>query len=359
MKQFLLKNKILFIIIVPISLFLIAAGFIEIDYDITTPAYLTQVQSVIEIENAYQQEGTFNTTSVFVNEHCSLLEYLFAHLNKAAIIEKSNEYIDGTSIRNSQSGTIQKENSITNAIITSFKAAGMEVSYNYEGVIIHTLATYAPENLNVGDIISEIGGISFSNLDEFIALFDELSVSPEYWNEDTKQCNLPLTVNGEEITVTNLAYGTTKEGKIIPLFGFYYYDSYEIDTENTNPQYTINKSNSGGPSGGLMSALSIYNSLVEQDLTHGLKIAGTGTIDINGNVGQIGGMYSKIYTAYYLGADVFFVPGKISDDITTDNYHEALNAYESLGSPESLKLVFVYTLQDAIDYLTTLGEQDA
>lgn len=358
MKKFLFKNKLLFIIITPISLFLILAGFIEIDYDITTPAYLTQVESVIEIDNAYTQTGSFNTTSVFVNEHCSLLEYLFAHLNKAAIIEESSEYIDGTSIRNSQSGSIQKTNSITNAIITAFKAAGMEVSYSYEGVIIHTLATYAPNNLNVGDKITQIAGKPFNNIEEFSDLFNETILSQEYWNSETKICNLPITVNGEEIIISNLAYGINKEDKIIPLFGFYYYDSYVIDTENTNPKFTINKSNSGGPSGGLMQSLSIYNSLVEEDLTHGLKIAGTGTIDINGNVGQIGGMYSKIYTAYYLGADIFFVPGKISDDNINDNYHEAIEAYESLGSPDSLKIVPVYTLQDAIDYLATLGEQD-
>ena len=48
-----------------------------------------------------------------------------------------------------------------------------------------------------------------------------------------------------------------------------------------------------------------------------------------------------------------------NDEVKDDNYHEALKAYESLGSPESLKLVFVYTLQDAIDYLYSLGEQDA
>ena len=359
MKKFLLKNKLLFIILTPISLFLIIAGFVQVEYDITTPAYLTKVESVIEVENAYEQQGSFNTTSVFVNERCSLLEYLFAHLNRAAIIEESSQYIDGTSIRNSQSGLIQKNNSITNAIISSFKAAGKDVSYEYNGIIIHTLAEFAPQNLEVGDIISAINGIKFNNIDEFNELYNTLIVSSEFWNVETKQCNLPLTVNGEEIIVTNLAYGKKQDQSIIPLFGFYYYDSYDIDEDKTEPKYTINKSNSGGPSGGLMQALSIYNSLIEYDLTYGLKIAGTGTIDIDGTVGQIGGMYSKIYTAYYLGADIFFVPGKINDEVKDDNYHEALKAYESLGSPESLKLVFVYTLQDAIDYLYSLGEQDA
>ena len=358
MKKFISKNKILFIILSPISLFLIVSGFIKVEYDITTPAYLTQVQSVIKIENAYESTGSFNTTAVFVNERCSLLEYLFAHLNKAAIIEESNKYIDGTSIRNSQSGTIQKNNSITNSIITSFTAAGMEISYSYEGIIIHTLAVFAPENLKVGDIISEVAGVPFNNIDEFNELFNKYSLSSEYWDPESKKCNLPLTVNGKEVVITNLAYAKTSDDSFKPLFGFYYYDSYKIDTENTKPHFTINETNTGGPSGGLMQALSIYDSLVEEDLTSGLKIAGTGTINIDGSVGQIGGMYSKIYTAYYLGADIFFVPGKISDDFTDDNYHEALRAYESLGSPEELKLVFVYTLQDAIDYLTNLGEYD-
>ena len=37
-----------------------------------------------------------------------------------------------------------------------------------------------------------------------------------------------------------------------------------------------------------MLALSFYNSLIDEDITGGKKISGTGTIDLDGNVGEIG-----------------------------------------------------------------------
>ena len=43
-----------------------------------------------------------------------------------------------------------------------------------------------------------------------------------------------------------------------------------------------------------MTALAIYNYLTEEDITHGKTIVGTGTIDINGNVGLIGGVKYKL-----------------------------------------------------------------
>jgi PDZ domain-containing protein len=68
------------------------------------------------------------------------------------------------------------------------------------------------------------------------------------------------------------------------------------------------KSNESGPSGGLMLALSIYNKLVSEDITRGLKIAGTGTIDVDGNVGEIGGVKYKLIGAVKNKAKVFLCP---------------------------------------------------
>jgi PDZ domain-containing protein len=64
----------------------------------------------------------------------------------------------------------------------------------------------------------------------------------------------------------------------------------------------------GGPSAGLMWALGLYELLTPGDLTQGRAIAGTGTIDLEGTVGPIGGIRDKVIAAERSGADVFFVP---------------------------------------------------
>jgi PDZ domain-containing protein len=64
----------------------------------------------------------------------------------------------------------------------------------------------------------------------------------------------------------------------------------------------------GGPSAGLMFALSIYDTLTPGALTGGEVVAGTGSITAEGEVGPIGGIVQKIAGAEASGATLFFVP---------------------------------------------------
>jgi len=99
----------------------------------------------------------------------------------------------------------------------------------------------------------------------------------------------------------------------------------------------------GGPSAGLMFALGIIDKLTDGDLTDGRFIAGTGTIDADGNVGAIGGVLLKLITAHDAGATVFLVPA--------DNCAEAITQI-----PEGLQLVKVASLDDAMTALQTLQD---
>ncbi|MDR4145132.1 PDZ domain-containing protein, partial [Bacillus paranthracis] len=74
----------------------------------------------------------------------------------------------------------------------------------------------------------------------------------------------------------------------------------------------INSENIGGPSAGFMFSLEVYNQIVKEDLTRGYKIAGTGTMDAEGNVGQIGGIKHKIVAAHKEDVDIFFYPRDIT-----------------------------------------------
>jgi PDZ domain-containing protein len=73
-------------------------------------------------------------------------------------------------------------------------------------------------------------------------------------------------------------------------------------------EITMSSGDVGGPSAGLMWALGLYELLDDEDLTMGRTIAGTGTIDLEGNVGPIGGIRDKAIAAERAGADVFLVP---------------------------------------------------
>ena len=99
------------------------------------------------------------------------------------------------------------------------------------------------------------------------------------------------------------------------------------------------KSNESGPSGGLMLALTIYNKLVSEDVTGGLKIAGTGTIDQEGNVGTIGGVKYKLRGAVEAKVDLMLVP-------SGENYEECLRIKEQ--EHLDIELVSVSTFDEAL-----------
>jgi PDZ domain-containing protein len=63
-----------------------------------------------------------------------------------------------------------------------------------------------------------------------------------------------------------------------------------------------------GPSAGLAFALEVYNVLSGHRLAKGRKVAVTGTIDLNGNVGAIGGVRQKVLGAVRRHADLVLVP---------------------------------------------------
>ena len=103
-----------------------------------------------------------------------------------------------------------------------------------------------------------------------------------------------------------------------------------------------------------MQALFVYNELIETDLAQGLKVAGTGTISLDGSVGYIGGIEQKIITASINNIDIFFVP-HLSDS-HNDNYIEALKVYNTLET--DMILVGITSFQDAVDYLLNYESGD-
>ena len=94
-----------------------------------------------------------------------------------------------------------------------------------------------------------------------------------------------------------------------------------------------------GSSGGLMFAIDIYRSLKPDGST--LHVAGTGTLDVRGNVGEIAGEKQKIIAARNAGAAVFLVPQGNYDDvkrtrgirvIPVKTFAQALQALKALRS---------------------------
>jgi PDZ domain-containing protein len=116
-----------------------------------------------------------------------------------------------------------------------------------------------------------------------------------------------------------------------------------IDRADVPFEVKISLKDVGGPSAGLMFALSIVDKLTPGELNGGKVIAGTGEIDEKGTVKQIGGIELKLVAAREAGATVFLVPAA--------NCAEARN-----DVPDGLQLVKVDTLATAVTALNQLNE---
>ncbi|MGB7983212.1 MAG: S16 family serine protease [Candidatus Nanopelagicales bacterium] len=74
-------------------------------------------------------------------------------------------------------------------------------------------------------------------------------------------------------------------------------------------------SNVGGPSAGMMFSLAIVDMLTDGYLNGGGHVAGTGSIDPEGNVGPIGGIQQKLVGAQRAGAGLFLAPENNCDEV--------------------------------------------
>ncbi len=118
---------------------------------------------------------------------------------------------------------------------------------------------------------------------------------------------------------------------------------FQDQQDFSNPFPTsIDTAQIGGPSAGLAMTLGLMDKLTSGSLTGGRRIAATGTIDPNGNVGDVGGVPQKTVAVENAGATVFFVPP------------QELAAAKSKDIP-SLHIYAVSTLDQALGILARMG----
>ena len=119
--------------------------------------------------------------------------------------------------------------------------------------------------------------------------------------------------------------GESPAGRVGVVLRSVYSGPFEVD---------FSLSGIGGPSAGLVFALAIVDELTPGDLTGGTPIAGTGTINAEGEVGAIGGIAQKMIGAERAGAELFLAP--------------AANCDAVVGAiPEGMTVAAVSTLDEA------------
>ncbi|PWK12778.1 SepM family pheromone-processing serine protease [Tumebacillus permanentifrigoris] len=240
-----------------------------------------------------------------------------------------------------------------NAVISGFKAAGQVVDVSYDGVFVSSITanSKAAGILQVGDVITEVDGHSVNKSDEMIKyLNDNKQVGDTVTLKYTRYTKDKQEQKESKIALMDLTDPNNKQATHRVGLGVVPENEMKIKPPR---DVQIHAEDIGGPSAGTMFSLEIYSQLTQGDLTKGYKIAGTGTIDATGTVGQIGGIEHKIVAADKAGADLFFAPADVGPDDT--NTKVAEEQAKKIGT--KMKVVSIKTMQDAIDYLQGLPEK--
>jgi len=319
---------------------------VKVDYEVVTPGHINNTVKTTADDKTYAVldidtdniSGKIYTVGVYSHIRVSYFQYLLSKYSKDIDID---EYDPKTSLTKKEEyvrGVIHKDYSIINALIVAYEAAKekndtVSIDYEFKGIVVSAVMNYSKSYLQPNDIITKVNGVQVTSLVQFKQLRDAV-VDEGFFKLTVLRDEEEKEINSQKVLRNDAS------GNPAYFLGIEASEYYVINS--TFPKYKISENiRSIGSSGGAMMALAIYNSLLEEDVTNSKIIVGTGTIDIHGVIGDIGGVRQKIATAELYGADIFFV--------NPEDYAEAKKKYDEIQP--SFKLVKVNNFNDILNEL--------
>lgn len=341
------KNKPLLLVfgLVASSILVWFALLFPLPYYLEKPGGAEDIRSVLSVNGEVDQEaGSYNFVYINVTQ-ATAVQLLAAYFNPHIDIYTEEEMTGGaTSEEYYRISQYYMETSQNMAEYQGLTLAGKKVDLKFFGVYVMSLAEDSTFQgiLNIADTVVSVNGKTFESSAELIKYVSSLEL-------------------GSDVTVGFISDGQEYEadGTIIKLengkngIGIGLVDHTEVQGDQ---DITFHTDGIGGPSAGLMFTLAIYTQLANPELRDGRVIAGTGTIEQDGSVGDIGGADKKVISAAQAGAEIFFVPNNpVDKKVLKENPAAKTNYEEAKAVVESehldITVVPVTTVQEAIDYL--------
>lgn len=298
-KGFIKENiKFLLILICLALLF-----WVELPYVIYTPGGAIDLKNRIVIDDAYETEG--NLQMAYVSAVKASIPFILTSfvIPNWDITPKDKVTLDDESMEEMRKkDKIYLEESINNAKIAALQKLGKEIKITKVHNKVVYISNDATTNLKLYDEIISVNNQKVNSLEDYKKIVATSKVGDIL--------NLKVLRKNKEKNVTIKVFDT--EAGLKTGISFVNIADFESDVQID----VKSKVSESGPSGGLMMALGIYNSLTKEDITKGKNIIGTGTITKDGVIGEIGGVKYKVLGAKRKKADIFICP--------KENYDEAV-----------------------------------
>ncbi|UOF89218.1 PDZ domain-containing protein [Fodinisporobacter ferrooxydans] len=334
-----------------IAILLILGAVVPLPYFVEYPGSAESLQPIITVEGGHKiEKGTFMLTTVSMLRASNVYYFLYGLAQSNSEVKKKSEVDPGMSEADYHyTQQYMMDSAKQNAVASALSYLGKPVTVRYLGVEVLSILpdSHAKSVLKTGDIIQSINHYPIQTSEQLLQALKNKKPGAKV----TLTFERNHTVQDAQVQLMNLQNHQENGPVAANKAGLGITPGTVIKTE-TPYQIQIKTGNIGGPSAGFMFAVEIVNQLADRDLTKGYRIAGTGTIDPSGHIGQIGGIEHKIVAADREHADIFFVPKDIRK--TDTNEKKAIAEAKAIGT--KMKIVPVRTLADAIEYLKQLPE---
>lgn len=329
-------------LIVFIFFFIITA---KLPYYIYKPGTADGLSDMVNVDLGYPSTGEFHLVTVS-GGRATPVEYVMAKMSTyhdvMPIEDALPEGFTDEEYRYYQLKMM--DDSKTASKVVAYEAANGKVDITLNGVyVVQTITGMPAEDvIKIGDRIIAVDNIDVNEPANLIDYVETKSV------EEVVELRLmrDKKVMTVDVMIDYFPENNDKQGIGIQLIA-----DKSVQVE---PEVNIKSGNIGGPSAGLMFALEIHNQLVEEDMTKGYSIAGTGEIDFEGNVLRVGGVDKKVIAAHRKGIDIFFAPNEQGNP--DSNYDLAKRTAEEIRT--EMQVVPIDSFAEALEYLNQLDPKN-
>ena len=329
---------------------LITSSLVKINYWEVAPGSAEEVASRFSFDkNALSQVTRYKTSApiLFVTAYGSKLSALDALVGvldpDVDVLNREEKFGTITPSEQRRLGFQAMASAKQIAEYVALNRLGYDVSIAYGKLIIERLVCEdAPRplsaclQLNPGDTITAFDGIEIPTLSDLMPIIAdyspgdviEVTITPHKTTDSVKKkIELMVSPDDPDRTIIGVWPADTRTVDL----------PFEVD---------IDTDSIGGPSAGLSFTLALLDELTAGELTGGVKVAATGTIDGDESVGAIGALRQKTVAVKASGATVFFVPSAQTP--------EELSAARRVAGSK-LRIVPVANLGEALKVLEELG----
>ncbi len=314
----------------------VGSALIQVPYYALSPGSVWPTTDLVEVEGAesYDSDGEIGFTTVSLR-HASALEAVIGWLDPSIRVVPEDEILgDQTPRENRERNLAFMADSKSQATAVALDVLGYEVIESDGARVLAVDETVpAAEVLEPGDVVMAFDGEVIDTREALVEAV--LARSPGETVILTVERFEAEPGETEEVEAVLTSMDDDPE---VALLGVH------IDTRATLDfpfDVTIDSGDVGGPSAGLAFTLAVLESLTPEELTGGQFVATTGTIDLDGHVGPVGGVAQKTVAARRAGVDVFIVPGVEYD--------------EAVAHAGDMRVEAADTVEDAVVVLGSIG----